>query len=251
MPRAVKRGYKRGRVGMSTANRLSYERSRKAAIARYKRNRVTPRYTRSVGYYGRYSGTSPEMKFHDLDINDAIVASDGTAIEESLNIIPQDNTESGRIGRKIVIKSISARCEFFLGELNGTTASFATDSIRFILYLDTQTNGAAATVLQILKTADWQSFNNLANKGRFRTLKDWTVNMHRTAGGGNGTTSDWTRMSTEKTLFLDVNIPIEFDDSASTGAITTIRSNNIGLLMVSRANQSGFNSKWRLRYTDV
>jgi hypothetical protein len=46
----------------------------------------------------------------------------------------------------------------------------------------------------------------------------------------------------------DVNIPIEFD--ATSGAIGTIRSNNLGVCLLGGPGIAGFLSKIRLRFSD-
>ncbi len=202
---------------------------------------------RTGGFYGRYAGPSQEMKFHDLDIDDTPVPSAG-AITDSVNKIPQGVTEVQRVGRKCVIKQISWRFEI---QLTATAVATETsDIVRVLLYLDKQCNGATAAIGEILETADYQSFNNLANKSRFRTLMDRTYAITCTAGSGRGSTD--TLSYGESTLVDDFykkcNIPIEFD--ASNGAITEIKSNNIGVLLISKDDNPNFRSKMRLRFAD-
>lgn len=187
-----------------------------------------------------------ERKFHDLDIDDATIATGGTIAQASCNLIPQGITEITRIGRKCNIKQINWR--FTLSK--GISADVAGgDEIRVILYLDKQANGAAAGVTDILETSDHQSFNNLANKSRFRTLMDRVYDYVPQAVAGDGTTNDTTGFNLSDTFFKKVNIPIEFN--AATGAITEIRSNNIGVLLLSRTGILTFSSKMRLRFTDL
>ncbi len=124
------------------------------------------------------------------------------------------------------------------------------DIVRVIVYLDKQCNGAAATVLGILETADFQSFNNLANKGRFRILHDNNVDLNYAAMGGNGTTHDTLGVNHSYQWYKSVNIPIEFDNSADDGTLATIRTNNIGVMLVGVNGTAGFGSKMRLRFTD-
>lgn len=191
---------------------------------------------------------SIERKFHDVDIDDAVIANTGL-IFNSVNLIPQGVTETTRVGRKANISAINWRFDIILPEADGVADPPNIDVIRVILFLDKQANGATAAVTDILESADYQSFNNLANKSRFRTLMDRTYNMNRSAGGGNGTTSDWGAERHSDTFFKRCNIPIEFDSTA--GAITEIRSNNIGVLLISQNGNAGFESKMRLRFTDL
>ncbi len=190
-----------------------------------------------------------ELKFHDLDVIDATVAAGGTIIQASCNLIAQGITESTRIGRKCTIRSINWRFNISTVESDGAADPLNSDTVRVLLYLDKQANGAAAAVTDILESADFQSFNNLANKSRFRTLMDRTYTLNVEAGGGNGTNSDWAATRMDDTLFKKVNIPIEF--TAGTGAITEITSNNIGVLLLGVSATTTFDSKMRLRFSDI
>ncbi len=201
-------------------------------------------YTRTAGYYGRYT-SGGELKFFDLDLDDAVIAATGT-VTDSINKIAQGTTEVTRIGRKCTIKAINWR---FNIDLPQSTASASTgDVVRVIMFIDRQCNGATATVTDILESANYQSFNNLANKSRFSKLMDKTYSLTAKAGGGDGTTEDYGRVFIADTFYKKCNLPIEFDSTA--GAITEIRSNNIGVLMISLSGLAGFESKIRLRFSD-
>lgn len=204
-------------------------------------------FQRTSGFYGRFTGPNAELKFHDLDIDDTVVAQAGSIAEDSCNAIAQGVTESQRIGRKCTIRSIAWRFDLQIPNVDQSTAS--AEVIRVILYLDKQCNGATAAVTGILESADYQSFNNLANKSRFRTLMDRTYSLKHQAGAWDGTGTDWSQDIMNDSFFAKCNIPIEFD--ADTGAITEIRSNNIGVLLISRAGVGSFLSKMRIRYSDV
>ncbi len=198
-------------------------------------------------YGGRY--TSPvEMKFHDVDLDDAVVATGGT-VTASVNLIPQGVTEKTRIGRKCNITRINWRWNITLPETDAVATASPGDVIRMIMYLDKQANGATAAVTDILESASYLSYNNLVNKGRFQTLMDRkvTINYLSLASDGAGVVSSASVTKTGR-FHKKCNIPIEFN--AGTGAITEIRSNNIGVLLISVANQLAFTSKIRLRFSD-
>ncbi len=191
-----------------------------------------------------------ELKFHDVDFNNASVSTGGD-IEGTINIIAQGITESTRIGRKCTITNIGWRYDISLAELDAGASPSPSNVVRIILYLDKQTNGASATVLNILQTADYQSFNNLSNKGRFTILMDKThsLNYLNLASDGAGVVSSGNVLRSFK-FFKKTNISIEYDDSAATGALTTIRTNNIGILSISRSGNVLIDSKIRLRFAD-
>lgn len=215
------------------------------------RGTVSRGYTRRAGYFGRYQyGTDGpgELKFHDVDLDDAVVATGGT-ITPTINIIPQGVTEIQRVGRKCTIRSINWRYRITLPEVDALGTPNPSEMIRIILYHDKQTNGAAATVTGILESADFQSFNNLANKGRFNILLDKSVSLNYqtlASDGANVVSQGGTQR--DLTFFKKCTIPIEFD--AASGVITEIRSNNLGVLLISSNGICGFDSKFRLRFSD-
>ncbi len=230
-------------------------RTRRRFVARRAPARWAGHY-RKAGYYGRFGpgrrgDKGPELKFHDLDINVANTATAGVIAEDSCNTIAQDTTESTRVGRKCTIRSINWRWNAVLLDTVSTQVPGTPETTRIILYLDKQTNGVTAAVTDILETADFQSFNNLANKSRFRILMDRSFTLAVTAGAGDGTAAnDWTGQGLNDSFYKKCNIPIEYDNTATTGAIATVRSNNIGVLVIGDGTGTSIGSKMRLRFSD-
>ncbi len=227
---------------------------RKAGFASRRRARRTFRrgFDRTGGFFGRFRGrralngnVGAELKFHDVDIDQAAIATGGTVFITAVGIA-QGTGESERIGRKVTIRSINWRMNILLP--NAANLTSTNDEVRVILFLDKQANGATATVTGILESANYQSFNNLANKSRFRTLMDRVYDMNAQAGAGDGTANDAAGVVMHDALFKKVNIPIEFDSTA--GAITEIRSNNIGVLLISKSARCTLDSKMRMRFSD-
>lgn len=145
---------------------------------------VVPGFTRTGGFFGRF-GQGGELKFHDVDLDDAVVAA-GAVVTPSVCLIAQGVTESTRVGRKCTLKSINWRFSITLAP--STASANTSDTIRVIMYVDKQANGATAANTDVLESASFLSFNNLSNKGRFRTLMDRIYDIKSSAGGGNGTT---------------------------------------------------------------
>ncbi len=222
--------------------------ARRMRMARTRTRRlIVPGITRRAGFFG--INRSGELKFHDIDINDSAIAAGVTVAEDSCVTIIQGVTESQRIGRKCTIRSINWRFNISLVSQVDSADPPKGDVVRILLYQDKQTNGAAATSTQILESADFQSFNNLANKSRFRTLMDRTYTIDHTLAQTDGTnTGGYAEVNITDTLFKRVNIPIEYD--STTGAITEVRSNNIGVLTISKNGTATFESKMRLRFSD-
>ncbi len=239
-----------GGVAKSTgASRIAAARSKQLSAAR-----AGAGFTRNVGYYGRFNNPmrpANELKFHDIDVDDAVVATGGTIQNAgSINLIGQNITESTRIGRKCTIKSIGWRFTVSLPEVDAASAPPNPDTVRVLLYQDSQANGVTAAVTDILESAHYQSFNNLANKSRFSTLMDKTVALNFTTGLGIGADSDYTSVRKEFSFFKKCVIPLEFSGVADPAAMTEVRSNNLGVLLISQAGVAKFDSKFRLRFSD-
>lgn len=207
--------------------------------------------SRVSGYYGRYNqpGSSlKEKKFFDGELKDGpvTVSSVGVILEDSLVEIPQGTGESERLGRKCLVEGLALRGS--VTSASGATPQGSDDQVRIIVYQDKQTNGAAATVTDILESADWRSFNNLANSQRFRILHTEMLTFNVTAVGQSAA---GTFATLERTFMFDVykkcNLELEF--SNTTGAITELKSNNIGILAISRAGATSIDFKWRVRFT--
>ncbi len=207
-------------------------------------------YTRTGGFYGRFSGRSQEMKFHDIDANQGTIALAGNILNGgSINLIGQATTESTRIGRKCTIKSILWRYNITTLQQSDMTAE---DTVRVIMYLDKQANGATATVANILAPdSTYQSYNNLQNSSRFRILYDKTHTMNPKNAAGNGSSNFTGQHAINSSFYKRCNIPLEFSGVANPSVLTEVRSNNVGVLLISKVNNiSAFDSKIRLRFTD-
>ncbi len=237
--------YKRKRNGAYSAPQTYQPRvAKRARTTAFRAGR-----DRVGGFYGRYAGRSGELKFHDVDLDDAVVAGSGT-VTDSINKIAQGVTESQRVGRKCTLKAINWRYQLAIDEVVDNATPAQSDSVRIILYLDKQCNGATAAVTDILESDDFQSFRNLANSGRFVVLMDrvHTMNELTLTSTQNADTFDSAQLFIDRQFYKKCNIPLEF--SSTTGAITEIRSNNIGVLLVGLNNVARFGSKFRLRFSD-
>lgn len=197
-----------------------YKRKLKRATSRVSKKRRS-----SVAFRGRYASSGAEMKYFDTLIGDqSLSATTGLILAPSLNLMQQGNGETDRIGRKCVIQSVHIKMRV---RQAAATSTVTTDNlVRIMVYHDKQSNGGPATAALLLTTDDILSFRNLQTTGRFRILYDTTRAVY-TPLSGNGTAS----VSGEKQLYVKMNkkcnIPLEFD--ASTGAISDLTTNNIGI----------------------
>lgn len=213
-------------------------------------------YSRTSGYYGRFGPSNvaqaigQEQKFLDAAVDDALVSNTGDVNGDGSAInIAQGTTEITRVGRKCVIRSINYRYELQLPSKDAVAIPANGDLCRVIVYVDTQTNGAAANVTDILETTNVLSFNNLANRGRFRILMDrfHTLSYNCIASDGAGVVSH-ANVHQFYSFYKKVDLPIEFNSTA--GAITEIMSNNINVLYISKNGNTVLDGAMRFRFTD-
>ncbi len=216
-----------------------------------RRRMFIPGVDRTGGFYNRFGGGRPgsELKFFDVNLDDAVVAA-GSNIVDSVNEIPQGVTESQRIGRTCRIKSIFWRFFLTLPTQDAVAVPPSGDAVRVIMYLDKQCNGAVASSAVLLTTATIESFRNLAENHRFVFLFDRviTVNYRTLASDGAAVVSS-NNVRQWYTMYKKCDIPIEYN--STTGAITEIRSNNIGVNLVGNGGIAGFSSNIRLRFSDT
>ncbi|QCW23634.1 MAG: capsid protein [Circoviridae sp.] len=184
-----------------------------------------------------------EKKWKDVFLGQSLGAA-GTIVRTSINLIAQGTGESERLGRKVTLTQISVR---YTLEIPETTAiADASDTIRLIVYLDRQTNGATAGITDILQDDHYLSFNNLDNNQRFLTLMDRTHDLNPQAGYGNGTTNETAAYNYTDSWYKSVDIPVEFSGTA--GLIGEITSNNVGILALTREGLVDITMRTRVRF---
>ncbi len=212
------------------------------AMKQTKRCTTTP-VKRRKPFAKSYNRSTKERKFHDVDTS-LTVPSAGAIALASLFVIPTGTTGITRIGRRINVTDIFVRISDVLPTT--TVSANTSDVYRFILYLDKQANGATATVTGILDAANERSFNNLDNVNRFRILCD--KRRVFSSGAGNNAGGYAEKRGSKFISLNDMNLPVEY--SGDDGAIDKIRSNNVGVLVIS---ESGFvltEFNIRVRFTD-
>lgn len=215
----------------------------------YKKKKMfVPGQDRTSGFYGRFAPYGGELKFKDVDLDDAVVSGTGTVTNTICTMI-QGTAEDERIGRKCTVRQVNWRYHITLPEVDAAATPTNGDSVRMIMYLDKQANGATAAVTDLLETANLKSFRNLANTNRFVFLCDkiHNINYAGMASDGAGVVSQGLVIQ-NKEFYKKVNIPIEYDGIGA--AISNIKSNNIGILLISSTGVAGFESKLRVRFSD-
>lgn len=188
-----------------------------------------------------------ELKFLDTALTDATVAAAGAFF--NLVVIPQGDTESERNGRKVTVRKLSFRARVTLPSQTavGTTSA----QYRILIVCDKQTNGAQFAATDLLETATTLSFNNLANSSRFVVLYDKIKTIY--ASGGVNTTAAYAFGEVQHSLKFNtmMELPLEYDNTATTGAIATCRSNSLWVLVLCTDDELlAFNGNVRIRFTD-
>ncbi len=183
-----------------------------------------------------------ELKFFDKTLGTTVVTTAGI-LEATVNDIIQGPCDDERVGRKVTLRSLEVKGQMVL--VSTTARADTTNRVRLVWYIDHQTNGVVAAVLELLATAGLESFRNLPNQGRFSILYDCTFDLNCRCAG----TADFGAFTQGFEFKVPLNLPIEF--SGTTGLLATIRSNNIGFLMISKRS-IGSTVEWhsRVRYTD-
>lgn len=189
--------------------------------------------------------TEIEKKFYDTSFGTTVVPNTG-AIFNSLNLVPQGVSDSNRVGNKMVIKNVNHH--FTIQLTNQGVSVPQSDKVRIITYVDKQCNGAAANVTDILEAANIHSFRNLDQVDRFEILQDelHELDCYSFYGGGTANAINIGTIKLNKKLNCHINF------SGATGAITELRSNNIGFLVISFGNSiSTIEGTSRVKFVDL
>lgn len=183
-------------------------------------------YLRTSGQYGRY-GAGGELKFFDTAISFLVDLTAEVPATGQLNLIPQGVTESTRVGRACVIKSIQFRANL---TMTSQTVAASSTNVWIYIVLDKQANGAAAGTTDVFDFSTAAQLPtaliNMNNTKRFRILKKFKMAFNSTAYSSGGTA--FATITKMIDWYKKCDIPLDF--SSTTGAITEIRSNNIFLV---------------------
>lgn len=183
-----------------------------------------------------------ELKFTDTTATNAITFGVATFNAPGpttlLNGLVPDSTATGRIGRKIVMKSLYFR---YFASLAATSTGGS--PMRFIIVYDKQANAQAPGVTDLLLANDFLSPNNLSNRDRFVVLVDQTTDPI-------GTGSNY---SVSGTVFKRINLETMFN-AGTAGTIGDITSGSVYMIVaqngfIGTANCT-FQWRCRIRYDD-
>lgn len=220
-------------------------------------------YLRTGGFYGRFGSmgrrmrrSQVERKFLDGEIDIVTIPDTGAMLASSHNVVVQGNAEDQRIGRKIMIKALHVKGQVAL--LGTTLTTDMEQRVRVIFAVDKQTNGAAATLADVIDFAgvEINAFRNLANVSRFDILYDRTFNLNVTAIAQSAAGTFVSAPQTYGFSFSKrLNLPIEFDATATDGSLATQRTNNIFAFAIAQEGGTAKDPEvsyiFRIRFTDM
>ncbi len=242
-PNAVKR-FLQNRQSRANRNLYSFRRSlsqyhkSRGGSYRHAPKKWRPGYSRTGGYYGG----AVENKFVDTQVAFGAISSVGQIV--NLSVIAQGTTESTRIGRKCAINAIMVRIHAYI--VSAANLNNGSDVMRIMIIQDKQVNGAEFGVLDVLETANFQSFRNLANVQRFNILKDWKIVLNASGGVGDGTTNHTVKSMVDQNCYIKRNITIEY--SGPNGSITETKSNGLFILFITAHGFTAVTYRSRLRF---
>ncbi|AXH73291.1 MAG: coat protein/nuclear export [Cressdnaviricota sp.] len=219
----------------------------------------SPGYTRPTGFYGRYNRASlrkssvvNELKFKDTELvasEQLVAAVYYPLLTNSFLVIPTGTGPSERIGRQISVKSISGRVK-----ITKKLSNDSSTSARLIWVVDSQCNGTKPLLTDLLTPAGSSyihAYRNMANVSRFTILKDSTYTLTSSTLSASEMSTSFAEVTKIVKFYKKLNLPIEYDSTLTTGAITTIKSNNLLLCIVTDDNSELIISgNVRVRYDD-
>lgn len=181
-----------------------------------------------------------ELKFKDVAQTNLLTFNVATfEAPVLLNGLVPDSTASGRIGRKVILKSLLIRYTAFLG-----TTSTAGTNVRFLVVYDKQANAAAPAITDVLLSDAFTAQNNLSNRDRFVTIFDHISKPISVQG--NFATSD--------VLFKRINLETMFN-AGTAGTIGDITTGSLYLFTAQAGTlataNGGITIKTRVRYEDM
>ncbi len=194
-----------------------------------------------------------EKKVHDDTLSvqpSSLPSNEATGILSLIESIAQNNTFSGRIGRKIYISNISIQGQF-TQDNTGNTGDCAT--FRWLVVIDKQSNGTTPAVAEVLDTdgaiSPMHAFRRLENQARFVILADRKVIVNNTPDQGGESC---------KNFKFNKSFPrghhVTYDTDVVSGDSDTIKTGNIWFMCLggsgTQANNGFVQASTRVRYTD-
>lgn len=213
----------------------------RATILNSRRGPIAP--PRTGGFWG------PQRRAGELKAVDTAPGNYACSSTPNISLINgvatgTDYTE--RIGRKIMLKSLFIR-GYMLPADNTSGPSLS----RLLVVYDSQTNGTAPTITDILKTSDVRAQLNLDNRDRFKIIFD---KQYVVAVVDNTATQAIASGPTVHNVKLYKRLNHEVQFSGTTAAVGSIATGSVYLVLLNDNVASLgtiFALSTRIRFTDV
>ncbi len=170
-------------------------------------------------------GTHPEKKFKDVAA--ITVSPAATAQFVLLSEIDQGATESDRVGRKAIITDILVKGHMLISSATAAPP-VGNNRIRIDVVQDTQPNALIFAGTTYLATDDINSYMNLTNASRFKTLYSKTTTVNPSAACGNGTTNF--SLAQYRNIHINLKTCIEMEYKGTGNGVADQTTNSIYLL---------------------
>lgn len=205
-------------------------------------------YNRTGGFYRGMVG-GRELKFLDLAKASTFISENGTIMDSSITRLVQGAGQDERIGEKWTAVSLTIRWIAQVPTRDNTTTPF--EAFNIYIYHDKQCNGIAATpgnILELPGTNHLQSFMNLGNRERFRILRKVHVSMNPDTNVYDSLADLIQLTWPQKQGQIHIKLRMPIYQTGATADLTTVKSNNIGILCISEHSSVEIAFKIRLRF---
>jgi len=206
-----------------------------------------------------------ELKWNDTTgiVNTWVAAGGGlpwhSAVDSLVRISAGDEGFQ-RNGQKITVKKLTIRGTVEANQNSNATFTDTTPGevyFRWMIFVDTQSNGAFPTVTDIFEENptsgdSFDIYNSLRESGRYKVLMDKFLRVNQAHPMYN-TSSGHTHVGNRLTHFkktINLNMPITYSDTTSN--LAAVRNNNIFMVIFNGHGSTNlsYNYRCRVRFTD-
>lgn len=201
-----------------------------------------------------------ETKYYDTVVPSGLagdVATNAAMIVSPAVGIPQGVEDNARIGNKLAIKSVHTYGTITLADGNALSYNGlnANDILRYMVIIDTQTNGVSLNLADVLDYSipgsfAINAFRTLNRSSRFRVVKDEFLTLSSNGYTTDGTSYYTTAKQQQIEFHHKFKNPLILEYSGALGGIAEMRTNNVYIVMLSKNNKMYFDGNTRVRYTD-
>lgn len=213
-----------------------------------------------------------ESKYLDGNLGDSIpISNTGGILLASLNAISQGPGTNQRIGRQVLVKSLTLHMDFTMPayintDVSNTAVPAVDDDLRIYLILDTKKNGLTPVWTDIFSGTNFSDFVNIGTSKRFRIMKMWNISMRPDStvffNVATGKRELYrASLSVIKKKTIKMKIPINWSPTNTNGDPAAMNDNNLLLCGISTnaltylsggtGGSAPFFTSARVRFTDA